>query len=152
MNAPNEATVVASGLDALRRRRAELYESMGALRQALAAPVTGRLVVWREWVEVALVELCADVRAHLAITEGPDGLHRDVVEMAPRLSHAVNRLTAEHASLVELSDRMRARVAAGPVDEVHALGIHLLDRLARHRRRDAQLVFEAYETDIGGET
>lgn len=152
MNAPKEATVFASGLDALRQRRAELYESMGALRQALAAPTSGRLAAWREWVEVALVELSADVRAHLAITEGPDGLHHDVVEMAPRLSYAVGRLSTEHAGLVDLLDRMRARVPAGPVDEIRALGTDLLDRLARHRRRDAELVFEAYETDIGGET
>lgn len=152
MNAPNDATVFASGLDALRRRRAELYESMGALRQALGAPTSGRLAAWREWVDVALVELSADVRAHLAITEGPDGLHHDVVEIAPRLSHAVDRLTAEHADLIDLLHRMRAHVPAGPVDELRALGTELLDQLARHRRRDAALVFEAYETDIGGET
>ncbi|HEY3088154.1 MAG TPA: hemerythrin domain-containing protein [Jatrophihabitantaceae bacterium] len=152
MNAPWDTTIFAPDLDALRRRRAELFESMAGLRQALAAPASGRLAAWRNRVVLALAELSADVHGHLAVTEGPEGLHHDVVEVAPRLSYAVGRLTAEHAVLVDLLDGMRAWAPAGPVDAVRALGAELLDRLDRHRRREAELVFEAYETDIGGET
>ena len=152
MSAPWDTTTLAPELDALRRRRAELVESMAALRQALAAPAAGRVAVWQGRAAVALADLSADVHAHLAITEGPDGLHHDVLAVAPRLSHAVGRLTAEHAVLVDLLDGMRAWVSAGPPHAVQALGADLLDRLARHRRREADLVFEAYETDIGGET
>jgi hypothetical protein len=144
------------GLDVLRRRRAELFESMGALRQALAVPPSGCLDAWREWVDVALVELAADVRAHIAITEGPGGLHGDVIEVAPRLSHAVARLVGEHVVTSEMLERLtlraRAATTAEHVDEVRCLGAALLDRLDRHRQRGADLVFEAYETDIGGET
>jgi len=152
LNASWDTTTLAPELDALRSRRAELLESMAALRQALAAPASGRLAVWQGRAAIALADLTADVHTHLTITEGPDGLHHDVVEIAPRLSHAVGRLTAEHAVLVDLLDGMRAWVSAGPPDAVRALGTDLLDRLARHRRREADLVFEAYETDIGGET
>jgi len=144
------------GLDALRRRRAELFESMGALRQALAAPTSGCLDAWSEWVDVALIELSADVRAHVAITEGPGGLHGDVVDVAPRLSHAVHRLVGEHLVINEmlghLTTRARGATSVAHVDEVRCLGTALLARLARHRQRGADLVFEAYETDIGGET
>jgi Hemerythrin HHE cation binding domain len=152
MNAPSDTTMFAPDLDALRRRRAELFESMAGLRQALAAPASGRVAVWQGRAAIALADLSADVHTHLAITEGPAGLHHDVLEMAPRLSHAVGRLTAEHAVFVDLLEGMRAWVPAGPVDAVRALGADLLDRLDRHRRREADLVFEAYETDIGGET
>lgn len=152
MTASWDTTTFAPDLDTMRRRRAELVESMAALREALAAPTLGRLAIWRDRVALALAELSGDVHAHLAITEGPDGLHRDVVEVAPRLSHAVHRLTCDHAVLVDLLDGMRAWVPAGPMDAVRTLGIDLLERLARHRRREADLVFEAYETDIGGET
>lgn len=144
------------GLDVLRRRRAELFESMGALRQALDAPTAGSLESWSKWVDVAVTELAADVRAHIAITEGPGGLHSDVVEVAPRLSHAVERLAAEHAVITDLLDRLtiRARTIASmsDVEQLRCLGTAELSRLARHRRRDADLVFEAYQTDIGGET
>jgi hypothetical protein len=143
------------GLDALRRRRAELFESMGALRQALAAPTSGCLDAWSEWVDVALVELSADVRAHIAITEGPGGLHTDVIDAAPRLSHAVQRLVGEHAAINDVLDGLtrRARGANCPdhVHDVRCRGAALLGRLDRHRRRDADLVFEAYETDLGGD-
>jgi hypothetical protein len=152
MSAPWDTVTFAPDLDALRRRRAELLESMAALRQALAAPTSGRIAVWQGRASIALADLSADVQAHLAITEGHDGLHHDVVEVAPRLSHAVGRLNAEHAVLVDLLDGMRAWVSAGPPDAVRALGRNLLERLARHRRREADLVFEAYQTDIGGET
>jgi hypothetical protein len=47
-------------IEALRVRRAELYESMSALEQALAAPAPGRLDAWAERVHVALVELVGD--------------------------------------------------------------------------------------------
>ena len=143
------------GLDVLRRRRAELFESMGALRQALAAPMSGCLDAWSEWVDVALVELSADVRAHIAITEGPGGLHTDVIDVAPRLSYAVQRLVGEHVMIVDLLDELthRARGAdtLARVDDVRCLGAALLGRLDRHRRRGADLVFEAYETDLGGD-
>ena len=144
------------GLDALRRRRAELFESMGALRQALAAPTSGCLDGWSEWVDVALIELSADIRAHIAITEGPGGLHGDVVDVAPRLSYAVHRLVGEHVTindlLSQLTLRARGATTGAHVDDVRGLGADLLVRLDRHRQRGADLVFEAYETDIGGET
>ncbi|HEY7047923.1 MAG TPA: hypothetical protein VH373_11930 [Jatrophihabitantaceae bacterium] len=143
------------GLDVLRRRRAELFESMGALRQALAAPTSGCLDAWSEWVDVALVELSADVRAHIAITEGPGGLHTDVMDVAPRLSHAVQRLVREHVVIVDLLDgltrRARSADTLARVEDVRCLGGALLGRLDRHRRRGADLVFEAYETDLGGD-
>jgi hypothetical protein len=127
---------------------------MGALKQALAAPTSGCLDAWSEWVDVALIELSADVRAHVAITEGPGGLHGDVLDTAPRLSHAVHRLVGEHLVFSELLGHLSARArrasTAAQVDDVRYLGAGLLGRLDRHRRRDADLVFEAYETDLGG--
>jgi hypothetical protein len=144
------------GMDALRRRRAELIESTAALDQALAASASASLATWSERVDVALGELSADVHAHVAITEGPGGLHADVVATAPRLANAVYRLACEHTVITEMADRLRARTAAvwtaEDVAQVRALGAELLSRLGKHRQRGADLVFEAYETDIGGET
>jgi pantothenate kinase type III len=143
-----------SGLDAVRRRRAELFESMTALEQALVVPTTGRLDTWTQCVDVALTELSADVRAHIAITEGLGGLHADVVTVAPRLAHAVQRLVAEHAVISEMLVALSAqtRATAPQVDDVRCLGADLIVFLDHHRRRGAALVFEAYQTDIGGET
>lgn len=144
------------GLDALRLRRAELFESMAALEQALAEPATDRLPEWTEWVNVALVALSADIRAHVAITEGAGGLHSDVIVTAPRLTRAVERLTAEHGVIDDMVDDLttqaRTVTTLDQVDRIRALGNDLLVRLRKHRQRGADLVFEAYQTDIGGET
>jgi hypothetical protein len=143
-------------LETLRRRRGELRESMHAVEQALAAPAPGRLEAWAERVHVALVELSADLREHIDITEGPDGLYRGVLTTAPRLSNAVADLTREHAEIVRLVDTLLGRVSGpevkGSAAQVRDLGTALLERLIRHRQRGSDLVYEAYESDIGGET
>jgi hypothetical protein len=143
-------------LDELRRHRAELRESMSALEDALAAPVTGDMARWAQRVHVALVELAGDFRDHIEITEGPDGLYRDLLTSSPRLSDAVVSLTREHVVIVAKVDALMAPlIASGGVEDagsVRALGTALLGRLVRHRQRGADLVFEAYEFDIGGET
>jgi hypothetical protein len=152
---PSLPTPEQVSLEALRRHRAELRESMNALEQALAAPAPGRLGAWAQRVHVALVELSADFREHIDITEGPHGLYRGLLTTAPRLSNAVARLTREHAQIQDLVDDLLARVGGSEVndvDRVRDLGTALLGRLVRHRQRGSDLVYEAYEADIGGET
>ena len=142
-------------IEALRVRRAELYESMSALEQALAAPAPGRLDAWAERVHVALVELVSDFREHIAIAEGPNGVYRRVLSTTPRLSDAVARLTREHTAINDLIDQLLNSVGAAPVsdgvDSVRDLGTALLVRLIQSRQRSADLIYEAYQSDIGGE-
>jgi hypothetical protein len=144
------------GLDTLRRVRAELGGSMATLEQALAAPAPGRVHAWAERVNAALVEFSADVREHVAVTEGTEGLHSDVLETAPRLSKAVERLIGEHAVIVDLAGDLLTRVSQPLSDSdvvaIRDLGTDLLGLLARHRQRGADLIYEAYEVDLGGET
>ena len=145
----------AQAIEALRVRRAELYESMSALEQALAAPAPGRLDAWAERVHVALVELISDFQEHIAIAEGPRGVYRGVVKANPRLSDAVARLTRDHDEINELIRDLLNRVGpasvADDVDAVRDLGTALLARLIRTRQRSTDLVYEAYQSDIGGE-
>ena len=143
-------------LDELRRHRAELRESVVALEDALAAPATADRARWAQRVHAALVELSRDFRVHVEITEGPDGLYRDILKASPRLSEAVAGLTREHVLISGQIDSLLARVKAPAgikdVGRVRDLGTALLGRLVRHRQRGSDLVFEAYEFDIGGET
>ncbi len=143
-------------LEELRRHRAELRESMGALEGALAAPATGDPARWAQRVNVALVELTGDLREHIEITEGPNGLYRDLLTSSPRLSDAVAGLTREHGlmngQVAGLMARLTVPGVVVDVDSVRELGTALLGRLVRHRQRGSDLVFEAYECDIGGET
>ena len=141
------------GLEAARRHRAELRESISALEQALAAPAPGRDDAWCERVHVALVELSADLRAHVEITGGAEGMYSAALAAAPRLSHAVAQLSVEQQMAIRsLDDLLRYACVPGvSVDRVRQLGTVLLGRLIRLRQRGADLVYEAYHTDIGGE-
>lgn len=143
-------------LDLLRRRRAEMGESIAAVHQSLEQPSPGRVTAWAERVKAALVELSGDLRLHMQVTEASGGLFRDVVTKAPRLSGAVHRLEREHGelapaveALVEQADRVEDQDA---VEDLRQACGDLLRRLARHRQAGADLVYEAYVVDIGGET
>jgi len=143
-------------LDLIRHRRAELREAMGGVESALAAPAPGRAAAWAEQAGVALGQLHSDFAEHIAVTEGPDGLYTDVLASAPRLSNAIRRLGAEHtqiaADLNAIAERMTSVASQEDVEAVRTATTSLLARLVRHRQRGADLVFEAYQVDVGGET
>ena len=143
------------GLDAVRAERAELRESMAALEQALAGAAAGQADLWAQRVHVALVELSADLRAHVELTEGPGGVHEDILATAPRLAGRVRRLVREHGEMSWLVEDLIAR-ADGPMDAdgvaaLRSRATTLLGRLVHHRQGSADLFYEAYETDVGGQ-
>jgi hypothetical protein len=143
-------------LDEIRRRRSELRESMAALEHALAAPSAAGTASWAERVLAALLELSGDLREHVAITEGADGLYQDLKRHAPRLTGPVALLTREHAVIIGRIEALFTVLDVaeeGPdIDQVRRIGTEVLAALMRHRQRGAELVFEAYDVDIGGET
>ncbi len=151
-----DTTATQHDVTALRRHRAELLDSLRAVEQSLAAPAVGDVSVWAQRVSVALIELEADFREHVQLTEGPDGLYRSLLEAAPRLSNVVRTLTADHGrirtAIGQLVETTGDPVVAADVARIRQAGTSLLARMSRHRQRGADLVFEAYQTDIGGET
>ncbi len=141
-------------LDAVRLRRAELRESLSFVERCLAAPASGRAVVWGEAVHDALGTLAGDFQAHIEVTEGPDGLHQSILSRDLRLTNAVNRLAAEHAEMAReiaaLVADSRPPVGEQHVDSVRERATHLLGHVVRHRQTGADLVYEAFHTDVGG--
>jgi hypothetical protein len=141
----------------LRRRRAELRASMGALERALASPAgAGLSESWNTRLRAAVHALYDDFTEHVAITEGPDGLYAELTQDSPRLAHRIERLTEEH---VEIRRQLEQLVtwaddgdATPDVPSARQAGTELLVALMHHRQRGADLVFEAYEVDMGGET
>jgi hypothetical protein len=150
---PARSPTNAQVIEALRVRRAEPYESLSALEQALAAPAPGRMDAWAERVHVVVVELASDFKEHIAIAEGPNGVYRGVLSTTPRLSDAVARLTRDHAEVDDLIQNLLTCVGATPVSgdvgAIRDLGTALLVRLIRSRQRSTALVYEAYQSDIG---
>jgi hypothetical protein len=143
----------AVSLQVARRHRAALLRDIQKFEQAIASP-SGE-PGWPERVSTRLRALRAAFAEHIVVTEGEDGLYAELLEHAPRLSRRVEVLTREHAAIAMALSALqrRADVAAGTqVDELRAGGSEVLRALSRHRQRGADLVYDAYATDIGGET
>ena len=153
----------AQQIDEVRRRRAELLESINALEQALAAPAPSGQMRWVRGVSDALLELSSDFHDHVELTEGPAGLYARVNSTSPRLAHQVQRLTQDHATLSELISELLTVVgkAAGTfargdsmvttLDEVRDRCTTLIGALVRHRQRGSDLMYEGYSVYIGGQ-
>jgi len=141
-------------LHAVRVLRAELREALDGLERALAAPAAGRAVIWGEAVHASAIEIADDFSAHVEVTEGPGGLHQSILAGDLRLANAVSALTTEHeqiaAEIAALVAESAAPVGADDVDDLRERGTTLLGRVVRHRQRGADLIYEAYATDIGG--
>jgi hypothetical protein len=141
-------------LDAVRIRRAELRETLNVMERSLAAPASGRAVVWGEAVHASLLTVASDFGAHVEVTEGPGGLHQSILAGDLRLANAVAALTEEHQQIAEeiavLVADSEAPVTPTDVDDLRERATHLLGHLVRHRQRGADLIYEAYQTDIGG--
>jgi hypothetical protein len=141
-----------SGDLAARRRRAELVQAIQCFAQAVAAPASEP--AWRERVQRRLAALRRRLAEHVVATEGPDGLYAELLAHAPRLGRPVAGLVAEHGALQGRADSLARWLGApGPeVERVRQWAGELLTALSQHRQRGADLVYEAYATDLGGET
>jgi hypothetical protein len=147
-------TDVPAELRAVRLRRSELRETLGALEAALASPASGREQAWSEHVHSALTLLAGDFATHVDVTEGPGGLHQSILAGDLRLANAVDALTREHAviaaEITELTQISGAAATPAAVGLVREQGTRLLGHVVRHRQRGADLVYEAFAVDLGG--
>lgn len=142
----------AASLAIARRHREALLHSIQAFERALAVPAGDP--GWRPRVSSRLHGLRAAFAEHIVVTEGPDGLYAEVLEHAPRLARSAHVLVREHAAIATALSALQRRIdQPGPsVEELRAWSSDLLRELSRHRQRGADLVYEAFATDIGGET
>jgi len=139
---------------------AELLKLMSSFQSAVA--VTAHDPTWRHRVGERLTGLRHAFAEHVGATEGPDGLYRQLVDHAPRLAPGVHGLVRDHRSLLDsmegLEKRVCPQVAAvqdpsdPDVDQLRGWARQLIRELYEHRQRGADLLYEAYGTDIGGET
>jgi hypothetical protein len=147
------AADLAVHLDRVRRHRSELRDSVAAVDLALEAPIA-RGGVWRERVRAALAELAHDFDDHVALTESPGGIYDRARRSAPRLSVRVERLLEEHRDLREaLHGYLAVLEHGGTMADLPVFREELtvlVGRLVRHRQKGGDLVYEAYDVDLGG--
>jgi hypothetical protein len=81
-------------------------------------------------------------------------LLQEIVNAAPRLSHAVEGVKREHRAITAELDNLSSSVDKvdrhDAIAEVRDIALHALQHIAGHRHRGADLIFEAYSVDIEG--
>ena len=138
------------------RRRADLHQALVALEQAISRPAVGREPDWANDVLRALEELGRGIDEHIEVTERPGGLYDEIGSKSPHLSTNIGRLREEHPTLRdgtrELIEKLRSTGVgdAWPLDQARDDLQRLLGRIVRHRQLGSDLVWEAYNLDIGG--
>ena len=151
MNQEHQAT---QALEAAARRRRELRDALVQLEEASSSPSQDS-ERWRESVAGRLAALREAFAEHVAETEAPGGLYDEMEEIAPHVQGKARRLREEHPPLMGAIDEAIAHFA-GPfpagtdLDALRDDLQRLMGRLIRHRQHGADLVWEAYELDIGG--
>ena len=85
-----------------------------------------------------------------------EGLYDEIAHRAPRLSGKIERLREEHPAMRDATTALIAKLASTPVGDAWPLDEarddlqRLLGKIVRHRQLGADLVWEAYNLDIGG--
>lgn len=142
-------------LSGVHAQRARLRAAMDGVEAVLASALGGRTAAWSADLQPAMATLRDTVAHHIAVTEGPGGLFEQIQTDSPRLSGAVQRLHVEHEQLAAEVDAVLEQLGEGSADPIAMAALRervttLIGRIARHRQRGADLIYDAYEVDIGG--
>ena len=146
----------------IRRRREALLQAVVGLEDALAGPI-GDHERWRLRVAMAVDHAVARISEHVTQTEGPGNILDEILAIAPRLERRVEQMKLDHENLEKAADRLALAVAdlatsdddltaADAEDNAIAVRNHAVDvmgQIARHRQRGADLIYEAYQVDLG---
>ena len=122
------------------------------MESALAAP--SQRGNWIKSVQDSLDSLAVELDAHVAEVERNGGLFSSIMLQAPQLADKIEQLRRQHeeleSAIAEVVSAAGKANAAEEPDEVRRFGLALMGAFVRHRHRGADLVYDAYDIDIGG--
>jgi hypothetical protein len=136
------------------RIRSELEDALQQVERAVAAPAA--TVTWADEVTHRMRRLEIALNHHIAEVESRSGLLDQIVEQAPRLQRQVEDVKHHHMvltrSITVILHKLRTArtVGTAPTDDIRKATIELLAEMTRHRQDGADLIYDAYDIDIGG--
>ena len=147
----------ANAFDRSREHRRGVRQACIELEESLARPAGQDMAKWSSQTAACCHRLTEAFQHHAEQSEGPDGLLPEILEIAPRLAHAVEQVKHEHEVILAEIARLEAAITdrdyAGTVAKVRGDVLRILQDLAAHRQRGADLIYEAYSVDVeGGES
>lgn len=150
-----EAGGDSEALEEARSRRLALGDAADLVEDLIARPALDPR--WTSRVGEAMEDLLGAFDDHVTEVEGEDGLLPQLTTDAPRLSNGVKRMYAEHVELRGVVDSVLALVRRcgdgcdqTAVESIRLATVDLLRLISRHRQAGADLVYKAYNVDIGG--
>ena len=153
----DERNEVTPALSEARKRRATLHDALVHLEIAISSPAAGRIPEWTALVTKEVIGIRDAFDQHVMVTEKPGGLYEEIITRAPRLDGTVRRLKQEHPDIVEkvaqMVERLEKATIGGPewpLDDARDDLQRFIGTVIRHRQKGADLVWEAYNVDIGG--
>jgi hypothetical protein len=122
---------------------------MRQLESATARP--SRQADWLEVVTEASQDLRTALGDHMEQTEGGGGFLEDLVSQAPRLATDAKLLESDHRALLNDCARLTSVIRSSPDDArtIRKAVLVLLGRLVEHRQRGAELLYDAYNVELG---
>ena len=125
-------------------------ERLGELERG--ASRAARVAAQRSRLEAVLIAFGSVLDGHTGRTEGPGGLFEDLRSRSPQLVNQLEQLRAEHRELRDRLDAITMRASRSRLDPcTDEPGIRALARaIARHLDREDDVVWIAYDVDLGG--
>lgn len=135
--------------------RAISESALGALEDALAAPSPNRTIAWHQKVVEALDTFLAALHEQALADQDPDSLLPEIARQEPRFAPRIQRLKVEQDDIEASAASLRSQIGTD-TDHTHIDVADIRDRLAsitnryrQHRAREADLVYEAVNVDLG---
>jgi hypothetical protein len=148
---------ITPALSEAKRRRATLHDALVHLEIAISSPAAGRIPEWTALVTKEMIGVRDAFDQHVLVAEKPGGLYEEIISRAPRLDGTVRRLKGEHPEIGEKVGEMVQRLELAtiggpewPLDDARDDLQRFIGTVIRHRQKGADLVWEAYNVDIGG--
>jgi hypothetical protein len=138
--------------DRARHGHDALTAAIEELERALAAPAARRAKDWSGRVAGELDLVREAIRAHVEGVEESEGLFDEIRVGTPWLASRVAALKHEHAVLVARASALADRLPGNDAADYEALrreAAALLVDLRAHRAGEADLIYEAFWTDLG---
>lgn len=140
--------------EAATTKTAAEYEAiLGAVRgleAAIVAPAPGREREWKRAASKELATVIKFVKAHCVSAERPHGILTEIEVQIGR-TRDLTLARREHATLVRQASDLFTMLVDKDADyaELRERAIKLLAALRKHQAREADLIYTAFQRDLG---
>jgi hypothetical protein len=133
-----------------------LLAAIYQFEQALASAAPGREPDWARRVATDLGVVQQELARHRRSAEAADGLLAELAQAMPTAQYQLGKLREAHGAMLDEAAALLTSVAqlsedaTGSVDAIRRRSAALLLGLHHHQWQEVDLVYEAFDRDLGG--